>query len=102
MPNLSEDTKISFKVVLHLEAGKSSLQSWTRAGNDSQHHSEFQGDIVPEHYGVFVGKTSCGGTIVCAVLEYFPGLPWTWIRDGPGDTLESQYVHFSCLIGVTS
>ena len=43
-----------------------------------------------------MGKTKWGGTISCAVLEYFSGLPWTGIANGPsGDTLENQYVSVS-------
>jgi hypothetical protein len=103
---LSGGPQFFLKVVLHLEAGQGSLQSgaWSDLLNEarfySEHLSEFQGDIVPRHYGVFAGNTSWGGTIGCAVLDYFPGLPWTWIQNGPGDILESEYVHFSLQMSV--
>ena len=90
--------ELIIKVVLHLEAGEQSLQFDTaeelyhEAGFYSQHLSEFQGDIVPRHYGVFRGETEWGGTIACAVLEYFSGSSWPEIVRGPWNTLESQYV----------
>jgi hypothetical protein len=103
---LSGHPQFFLKVVLHLEAGRNSLQfaAWNDLLNEACFYSErlleFQADIVPRHYGVFAGKTSWGGTIACAVLDYFPGLPWTWIQNGPGDTLESEYVHFSLRMSV--
>ena len=87
------ELKLFTKIVLRLEAGEQSLQF--DAANDLLHNagfysrylSEFEGDIVPRHYGV---KKKWGETIYCAILEYFSGLPWTGIANGPRDTLENQ------------
>ncbi|KAL1733242.1 hypothetical protein EV714DRAFT_269917 [Schizophyllum commune] len=41
-----------------------------------EHLNELQGRAVPKHYGIWVGSTSWGGTIACAILEW-AGMPYS-------------------------
>ena len=65
-----------FKVVMHVDAGEDTLQFEAarllmyEACFYSQHLSEFQGRIVPRHYGLFVGETTWGGRIVCSYGQF--------------------------------
>jgi hypothetical protein len=65
------------KIVLRLERETNSFQFDLHREERfyAQSPPAFQG-IVPRHYGLFITKSSWGGKICAAVMDYFGGLPW--------------------------
>jgi hypothetical protein len=94
----SSEDHFLIKVVLRLERGTKSLQyhAFCNLRREARFYAQslpaFQGDIVPRHYGLFITKSSWGGKICAAVMDYFGGLPWDHLRRTSLDTLPAQYV----------
>ncbi len=95
---MTNSAQFVIKFVMRVEGGPGTLQAlaaqhlWDEAIFYAKHLRELQGKVVPRHYGIVTAKTSWGGRMVCAIMEYFDGLPWHCIERSRWETLESQYV----------
>ncbi|KAF8916338.1 hypothetical protein CPB85DRAFT_1290935 [Mucidula mucida] len=93
---MTNSAQFVIKFVMRVEGGPGTLQAlaaqhlWDEAIFYAKHLRELQGKVVPRHYGIVTAKTSWGGRMVCAIMEYFDGLPWHCIERSRWETLESQ------------
>ncbi|KAF9047049.1 hypothetical protein BDZ89DRAFT_1058104 [Hymenopellis radicata] len=93
---MTNSAQFVIKFVMHIDSGPGTLQAlaaqnlWNEAIFYAMQLRDLQGTVVPRHYGVVAAKTPWGGQMVCAILEYFDGLPWHCIQGKRWETLESQ------------